>query len=231
MNQNDITKKRYKEIWATSKKEIAANKIKIDPYLQKNTKDERRGLTFLIPLQDDFFLDLAGNINKDLRKILPNQYFTPESDLHITVMDLIQVSKNFVDDPRAVRQIQAILEASVNGFHPFEIRFRGLCASPSAIFLQGFAEDTLLQLREKIREAAKLKNFHLDERYQSVTAHVTLVRFKSKFEFPHKLIKFIDSSREKEYGEFRVKQLDFVSHDWYNSDAKTTRISTYKLSR
>ncbi len=109
----------------------------IDPWLSDRAADRRRGLSLI------FTLRLASrNISFALGKLCevePGQYYYPAQDMHVTVIDLIRATPDFALTPEEEAAYVSAVKLAVEGGHPFEVAFRGLVASGSAVMAAGFA--------------------------------------------------------------------------------------------
>ncbi|MGE8341783.1 MAG: 2'-5' RNA ligase family protein [Flavobacterium sp.] len=216
--------KHYDQLYKTSSEIISAGKYSIDSEL-KNESDSRFGITLLIRPNDEIKANIQTFIN-ELKKAEPEQYFYPDSDIHITVMSIISCSSAFTLDQISPNEYIEVICRSLVDVEKIKIHFKGITASPSAIMIQGFPSDeTLNNLRNRLRENFKNSGLQqsIDSRYSISTAHSTIMRFQEKLHDPKKLIEIAAKFRDYDFGEFEVKNLELVYNDWYQRKS-TTRV-------
>ena len=214
----------YNQLYKTSSEIISAGKYSIDSEL-KNESDSRFGITLLIRPNDEIKANIQTFIN-ELKKAEPEQYFYPDSDIHITVMSIISCSDKFTLNQISPNEYIEVICRSLVEVEKIKIHYKGITASPSAIMIQGFPSDeTLNNLRNRLRENFKNSGLQqsIDNRYEISTAHSTVMRFQEKLHDPKKLIEIADKFRDYDFGEFEVKNLELVYNDWYQRK-KTTRV-------
>lgn len=208
---------------------IAANREKIlaggkgDQFLENALTDNRRALVVMIRIPSE----IAEKINKcidDLKGIEPNLYYYPAKDFHITVMDILKGEEGREIPSNISEYIRCIKECSEE-ISPFQIEFDGLAASDNAVMVRGYYEDHLLIFREKLRGMLKLKGLLLEERYKTVSSHVTIARLYNKFQNAEKLLEYIE--RPRSFGTMTVQNMEISFHNWY--DTRTEILSTIEL--
>jgi len=214
----------YNNIWKESRNVILKNSIDTDGYLAHIANDKRRGLTLLIPLREIF-----QKIISDFQELEPNQYYYPASDVHITIMDFIRASDEFVYNKNLTRVYMQLLNKVLADIPKFILQFKGITASNNAIMVKGFCDATLSTLRYNLRKEINKQGIELQERYEIETAHSTIIRFKNKLANPVVVVKKIESMKNLDIAKFEVTKLQFVLHDWYNIKEKTIILKEYTL--
>jgi hypothetical protein len=212
----------YAKIHSDGQKAIRNGMELIDPYLQQKDQDQRRGLALLANPKGPIPKNLGMLLN-EMKAIEPVQYYYPETDFHVTVMDLISANLQFTADETLIQKANQIIETAITGMAPFDIHFKGIIVSNGAILAKGYYNGGLPQLRDKIRKIAAEYDFNLEERYQSISAHVTIARFISKAVSSELLLAKIGDYHDFEIGVTRVNDLELVIHDWYNSRKNVIR--------
>lgn len=226
---NDLTE-HYNQLFETSAATIAAGKYSIDLEL-KNESDSRFGITLLIRPNEEIKANIQNFIG-ELKKVEPEQYFYPESDIHITVMSIISCSQDFALNQISPKEYIEIICRSLVDVEKIKIHYKGVTASPSALMIQGFPSDeTLNNLRNKLRENFKNSGLQqsMDTRYSIFTAHSTIMRFQEKLHNPKKLIEIAQKFRDYDFGEFDVKNLELVYNDWYQRKSTTKVLGDFGL--
>lgn len=223
-------KTHYDSLYRASVEKIRNNHYKIDTQID-DLSDNRFGITLLsrptekIKNQIQLFLE-------EIKKDNCNQYFYPNSDIHITVLSIISCYPNFKSNPIEIEKYIQIINDCLKDFTAFEIEFKGITASDAAIMAQGFPTDeTLNHLRDKIRNAFSKSNLKttIDKRYNLFTAHSTVCRFKENIIDCEKMLEILSKFRPNYFGTFKVKKLELVYNDWYQKEEKTKHLHTFKL--
>ena len=220
----------YNQLYKKSSKAILTEQYKLDPQIN-NPSDSRFGLTLLIRPSET----IKANIQlflEEIKAIEPNQYYYPDSDIHITVMGIISCYEGFTLDQINIPEYIDLIEQSLVELDQIEIEFRGLTASPSAIMIQGFPTDESLNIfRNKLRESFKNSTLEqsIDSRYTIAAAHSTVMRFQEKLENTKQLIQVAEKFRDYNFGKFQVKKLELVYHDWYQREGNTIHLADFNL--
>jgi len=220
----------YNQLYKKSSKAILTEKYKLDLQIN-NPSDSRFGLTLLIRPSET----IKANIQlflEEIKAIEPNQYYYPDSDIHITVMGIISCYEGFTLDQINIPEYIDLIEQSLVELDQIEIEFRGLTASPSAIMIQGFPTDESLNIfRNKLRESFKNSTLEqsIDSRYTIAAAHSTVMRFQEKLENTKQLIQVAEKFRDYNFGKFQVKKLELVYNDWYQREGNTIHLADFNL--
>jgi len=220
----------YNQLYKKSSKAILTEQYKLDPQIN-NPSDSRFGLTLLIRPNET----IKANIQlflEEIKAIEPNQYYYPDSDIHITVMGIISCYEGFTLDQINIPEYIDLIEQSLVELDQIEIEFRGLTASPSAIMIQGFPTDESLNIfRNKLRESFKNSTLEqsIDSRYTIAAAHSTVMRFQEKLENTKQLIQVAEKFRDYNFGKFQVKKLELVYNDWYQREGNTIHLADFNL--
>ena len=223
-------KEHYNQLYKKSAESILAGNYNLDSQIN-NKSDSRFGITLLIRPSEkikaniQFFLD-------ELKAIEPEQYYYPDSDIHITVMSIISCYEGFSLDKIKVEDYIKIIQESLVDLGEIKIEFRGVTASPSALMIQGFpADESLNNLRNKLRDNFKKSPLQqsIDSRYAIATAHSTVMRFQEKLQNPEKLIEITQRFRDYDFGEFTVDKVELVFNDWYQRESNTIDLQDFNL--
>ncbi len=200
-------KQEYDAAWNNARQHFFDNDIFIDPYLKNLKQDIRVGPTVLIQLEGNI-VEKFSNVISELKKFEPHQYYYPVSDLHVTVLDFVGASEDFVYDEGMIESYKSIVQKVCVNYKKFPITFDGIAATRSAIFIQGFAGEHLANLRSNIREQTRREGIVLQERVTGNFVHSCIVRFKEKLHNPEKVVQLIDQSRV-------LKLLMFQKFRWF----------------
>jgi 2'-5' RNA ligase len=220
----------YNELFKTSSELILSENYSIDTQINSGS-DKRFGITLLVRPCEEIKANIRGFLD-ELKKTEPEQYYYPNSDIHITVLSIISCNDGFTLDQFSMHEYVEIIEKSLVDVNTIEIDFRGVTLSPSTIMLQGFSTDNTLEiLRNKLRE--KFKNSSLtqsiDSRYTITTSHSTIMRFQQKLENPKKLIEITEKYRNYNFGKFKVDKIELVFNDWYQRKKNTVSLCDFYL--
>ena len=202
----------YDSILAANREKILAGGVG-DALLEKALTDSRMSLVVLIRITPDVAKKISSCID-ELKRIEPNLYYYPAKDFHITVMDVLKGEEGRVIPSNITEYIRCIEECSKD-ISPFRIKFDGLTASDNAVLVRGYYDDQLMVFRQKLREMLKQRGLSLEERYKTISSHVTIARLYSKFQNPEKLLDYIETPRP--FGTITVSNLEISFHNWYDT--------------
>jgi 2'-5' RNA ligase len=225
----DLTE-HYHQLYKKSAEAISKGNYKLDSQIN-NTADSRFGITLLIRPSEKVKSNIQLFLN-ELKAIEPEQYYYPDSDIHITIMSIISCYEGFTLDKINVQDYIDIIQQTLVVLDKIKIEFKGVTASPSAVMIQGFPTDeSLNNFREKLRENFKKSTLQqsIDSRYSIATAHSTVSRFQEKLQNPEKLIEVIREFRDYNFGEFTVENLELVYNDWYQREKNTIHLAEFMI--
>ena len=188
--------------------------------MKKALTDNRMSLVVLIRISYDVTEKINSCI-RDLKDIEPDLYFYPAEDFHITVMDILKGEEGRVIPPNITEYIRCIEECS-KSISPFKIEFNGLTASDNAILVRGYYDDQLMVFRQKLRDLLKQGGLPLEERYKTISSHVTIARLHSKFQNPDKLLDYIEKPRV--FGTMAVSNFEISFHHWHDTQKEVLSI-------
>lgn len=212
----------------------AIEKIKADNYQTDSlidSFDDRFGIT-LITRPD---IRIRNNIQmflNDLKVVEPDQYYYPNSDIHVTVMSIISCYAGFDLSQISISDYIELINKSITNQKYFEIEFRGITASPSCIMIQGFLGDsTLNEIRDNLRRNFRNSNLQqtIDKRYSLQTAHSTVVRFRKQFMRKNDYVKVLETYRDYYFGIAKVDTLELVYNDWYQRKESVKELYRFNL--
>lgn len=220
----------YNQLYKSSSEAIAAGNYRLDSKINDES-DSRFGITLLLRPSEK----IKENIElflKQLKVIEPNQYYYPDSDIHITIMSIISCYEGFSFEKINVEDYIEIIQKSIENSGVVKIDFRGVTASNSAIMIQGFPFDESLDtLRNKLRENFRNSTLEqsIDSRYSIATAHSTIMRFTEKLQNPQKFMEVVEQFRNYNFGEFTADKLELVFNDWYQRAENTIHLKDFDL--
>ena len=194
-----------------------------DAFLENARTDNRMALVILIRISPET-ADRINTCIAGLKEIEPDLYFYPAEDLHITVMDILKGEEGRSIPQNIDDYIQCIREA-VRSISPFNIMFDGLTASDNAVMVRGYYDDELMIFRQNLREMFKKRGLLLEERYETVSSHITIARLHDKYRDPERLLNYIE--KPQVFGTMTVSEMELSFHNWY--DTRKNKISTIYL--
>lgn len=220
----------YNQLYKKSSEAILAGNYTLDSQIN-NESDSRIGITLLIRPSEEIKANIQLFLN-ELKGIDPEQYYYPDSDIHITLMSIISCYEGFSLAKIKIQDYIEIIEKSLIDLGKIKIEFRGVTASNSALMIQGFpSNEPLNELRNKLRENFKASTLEqsIDSRYAISTAHSTVVRFQEKLQNPEKLMETVEKFRDYDFGKFTVNKIEFVYNDWYQREENTIHLADFYL--
>lgn len=223
-------KEHYNRLYINSLEKIKNDQYSIDQLIDSSS-DNRFGITLLIRPSLEVKNKIQGFLN-ELKKSNPNQYYYPNSDIHITVLSVISCYEGLDLRTISVHEYNKIIQKSIEDIENFEIHFQGITASNSAIMIQGFPSNNALdQIRKNLR--VNFGNSHLqksiDKRYIIQTAHSTVVRFSDKILDKESLFETLEKYRAFDFGKFNVEKIELVFNDWYQRNHLVQKLSSFEL--
>ena len=207
----------YNNLYKTSIQKIKSDSYQIDNRID-STEDNRLGITLIVRPN----IQVRNKIQtflKDLKAIEPDQYYYPNSDIHVTALSLISCYTGFDVAQISILDYVELIKKSITAYKSFEIEFRGITASPSCIMVQGFLSDhTLNDIRDSLRMNFKNSNLQqtIDSRYAIQTAHTTVIRFRKEIMKKDDFITVLDKYRDYNFGTSTIQTLELVYNDWYH---------------
>lgn len=223
-------KEHYNRLYINAIKEIKNDKYTIDKLID-SPSDNRFGITALIRPSIDVKNKIQVFLN-ELKENNPNQYYYPNSDIHITVLSIISCYEGFDSKTVSIPEYSRIIQKSIENIKSFEIHFQGITASNSAIMIQGFPEDNSLeQIRSNLRTNFENSDLQksIDKRYTLQTAHSTAIRFRDIIRNKEDLLKTLEKYRTFDFGKFKVEKIELVYNDWYQRNDLVQKLDTFWL--
>ncbi|MFV8373147.1 2'-5' RNA ligase family protein [Flavobacterium sp. LB2P74] len=208
--------KHYTTLYKESVAKITADTYQIDTQIDSAT-DNRFGITLLIRPDIHIKNKIQGFL-EELQAIDSEQYYYPNSDVHITVLSIISCYDGFDLTTISILDYVKIIEKSLVDVQDITINFQGITASPSAIMVQGFTNtNSLNDLRNNLRTNFINSGLEqsIDERYFIQTAHTTVARFRKEIKNKEKLLEILEKYRDFDFGKITVKECLLVYNDWY----------------
>ncbi len=224
----NLIKEHYDRLYENSIQQIRENNYSIDNQID-SVSDKRFGLTLIIRPDTETKNKIQVFLDK-LKEIDPDQYYYPNSDIHITVMSIISCYDDFDVASISILDYVAIIEKSLVDIGKIEINFQGVTASPSAIMLQGFTNtNSLNDLRNNLRTQFKDSGLEqsIDKRYSIQTAHSTVARFRKPISNKEKLLAIVEKYRDYNFGKFKVDSYYLVYNDWYQREKRVKELHKF----
>jgi 2'-5' RNA ligase len=223
-------KEHYNRLYADSIEKIKNDHYSLDNLIDSSS-DNRFGITVLIRPSFELKNKIQDFLNQ-LKKSNPNQYYYPNSDIHITVLSIISCHDGFDLKTFSIPEYSKIIQKSIEDIRDLKIHFQGITASCSAIMVQGFTNNNSLdQLRNNLRRNFKNSGLQqsIDSRYAIQTAHSTVMRFKEKIIDKESLLITLEEFRNFDFGKFRVEKIELVYNDWYQRNHLVQQLHSFEL--
>ncbi len=220
----------YNKLYKDSIQKIESDEYSIDNLIDSSL-DKRLGITLLVRPNDIIKRNIRGFIN-DLRQIDPEQYYQPDSDMHVTVMSLISCYNGFYLKNICVPDYIDLIEKSIKSEGSIEINFKGVTVSPSCIMIQGFlCDNTLNNIRDNLRINFKNSDLQqsIDLRYAIQAAHSTVVRFRKRLTQKDDYLKIIENYRDYDFGTLSTDTIELVYNDWYQRKEFVKELHKFKI--
>lgn len=226
MNLNKL----YTDLYNESYQKILNEDYSIDLNID-NPADKRFGLTLLIKPQIET-KNKIQNFLTELKDIEPQQYYYSNADLHITALSIISCYDGLSLSDINVSEYSKTIAKSLESVSEFEIEFKGITASESAIMIQGFPKtETLNEIRENLRSNFGKSSLQksIDRRYPLTAAHITVMRFRKKLNDASQFINYIEKYRDYDFGTSKISKLDFTYNDWYQREEVVQKLAEFKI--
>ena len=218
----------YKKLYHESINKISSDNYHIDTLIDSKN-DRRFGLTLIIRPSNEIKRKIQDFL-KNFKEIEPNQYYYPNSDIHITVMSIISCYSDFDMSKIDVQKYIDLTEKCLLKGIDLNITFKGITASPSGVMVQGFMNNNELNdIRDRLRKEFKNSNVEqsLDKRYLIQTAHSTIIRFRKELSHKEKFLELLDNSINYDFGTFKVNKFELVYNDWYQREQYVKKIHEF----
>ncbi len=134
--------------------------------------------------------------------------------MHITVMDILG-GREGRQIPENLDEYRSCIEKCASKIEPFNIAFDGLVASDNAVMVKGFYDEALLKFRESLRASFAEKGLLLEERYKTISSHITITRLYDKYRDPERLLEYVE--RPHSFGTMTVTSMELAFHNWYDT--------------
>ena len=221
-NKNKLDELYNINIYEKNKQKLLSGGI-ADKFLLNVKNDNRMSLDILIRMTP-YISDKIEKCIFELKNIEPDLYYYPNTDFHVTVLDILKAESNR-KIPNNLEEYIECIKKCVSEIKPFKIEFNGLTASDNAIMIKGYYEYELQKFRESLRKLLREKRLDFEERYETISCHITIGRILDKINKPIDLIKYIEQDRM--FGIMEINSFELCFHNWY--DTKKNILSIIKL--
>lgn len=194
-----------------------------DPFLQSKEADTRMALVLLMRVKGEVSGKISDYI-QTLKQTEPALYYYPPSDFHVTILDIL-CGKEHRTTPENIDEYISCIKGCTDAVKPFHIDFRGVTASDNAVLACGYYEDGLEELRRTVRSALTERNLALEERYKSISSHITIARIPERLTQPERFLGLIE--RDVCFGRAEVDSVELSFHNWY--DSEKTKLAEFSL--
>ena len=104
---------------------------------------------------------------------------------------------------------------------PFRVCFRGVTVSDGALLVRGYFEEMLTYIRQALREELRRDGLCPQERYETISCHITAIRFPVPLAEPRAFLELAERYRHMAFGVCTVRELEWSFHDWYDTRKET----------
>lgn len=188
----------------------------VDQFLAHPEQDFRMGVSLVFRIPDPVKTSILKKMN-DIKYCAPELYYYPTADFHVTVLDLQRAKQGLMCSSELAERYTEAIQHVAREILPFEASFCGMTASDGAVFVKGYYDSSLEIFRQKLRTLFRARDLPLDERYETFSCHITVVRFPRKIESPSAFSDVISNLSEIDFGRFTVDSVQLVYHNWYDS--------------
>lgn len=217
-----ILKEHYDHILEQNK-EILLNGGHGDSFLLSPETDARMAVALLIRAKGEASEKITDYL-QEMKKAEPELYYYPPQDFHVTVLDILR-GKPYRTLPENIGDYITCIQECADKVKSFCIDFKGVTASDNAVLACGYYEYGLEEIRQSVRKALSKNNLILEERYQTISAHITVARIPQRLENQEQFLKHI--KKEIRFGKMEVDSLELTFHNWY--DSKKTKLADISL--
>ncbi len=226
---NPLLSDHYDQMWKTAAPRVRRGETDAGPIIEDDTH-KAYGLTLIARLHPDLSERIAAFLD-EIQKAEPGQYYYPITDMHLTIMTLVSYDLGFRPEEEDISIYRLRIQQALQGTLNFEVHFRGVTASNSTVLLQGFPQDAQLQsLRDRFRSSfKKLGSQAVGHRYQTITAHSTVIRFSEALRKPVRFYEFLQKNRNLDFGKCIIDTLELVVNDRCLRKEETQILGRYKL--
>lgn len=227
---NTNLQKLYQDLYNQSSQKILNENYSIDLNID-NPADKRFGLTLATKPQTDTKKKIQDFLN-ELKIIEPDQYYYSNTDLHVTVLSIISCYEGFNLAAIMISDYSKIIAKSLESVSEFEIEFKGITASESAVMIQGYPKtETLNEIRKNLRSDFGKSSLQksIDQRYPLIAAHITVMRFRKKLNNASQFINCIEKYRNCDFGTSKINKIDLTYNDWYQREKIVRKLAEYKI--
>ena len=191
---NPLLPDHYDPMWKTAAPRIRRGETDVGPFIEDYTH-KAYGLTLIARLHPDLSERIAAFLD-EIQKAEPGQYYYPITDMHLTIMTLVSCDVGFRPEEENISAYLLHVQQALQDTPPFEMYFRGVTASNATVLVWGFPQDAQLQsLRDRIRDSFKeIGSQAVGHRYQTITAHSTVIRFSEALRKPLRFYEFLEKT-------------------------------------
>ena len=221
----------YNKLYNDGMEKIRADQYQTDDLITSSSADQRFGLALVIR-PDEHVKERILKFLAALQAIEPHQYYYPSSDIHITVLPIIDCYVGFDFNQIEVQDYIDLINQSISSPQNIEIDFKGITASPSCIMIQGFPQQSALDdLRNGLRTAFKTSSLQqtIDTRYFLRTAHATVVRFTQPFTAKEEFLQVLEKFKDYDFGKATISEMELIYNDWYVREKFVKTLFRFKV--
>ena len=228
--ESDALRAEYDRLFQTGRYRLGEEQVEADS--SPGEDGIGRGISAVIRLSPSTACRLC-EVTSSLHALAgPKHFAYREDDLHITVCSLSSCREVAEVDNLRVADYVRTLRGIAKRYREHRVHFQGLTASSSVVMAQGWPVGPSFQsFRQELRECLSNEDL-LDEPENGearTMAHCSLVVFSDPVDNPAKLINFIDTHRDTEYGSSVARAIEVVRYERTPHSVDSDTITTIQL--
>ncbi len=209
------------EIWAAARQAAVAGRCGVDPEAPRSEPEYGAGITMAVPIDDAARSALAGII-EELRRFDGRQYWYPPATLHVTLHSVRWLEPGPLPTDTEFTRIANALRPVFPGLRLPSLELRGVVLFPGterqigAVAVQGFMNDELALLRDRIRQTAMDIGYPDRRNYAFGRGrYLTCAIARLRKQPTGKLIEAIGRMRERPIATVRPPELRLVTNGYF----------------
>jgi|GEM_PF-6326427 len=216
------------EVWTAARQAAVASRCAVEPTVPECETSHGIGIGIVIVPSLPTISAIAAKID-ELSKNDAGQYWYPPTSLHITLHGIVWRENGVLPPESDLMRLKNALRPTMSGVGFPHLTLRGLNLFPGigkqvgAIIVQGFPNDDLLLLRDRIRQCMVDVGYPDRRNYAfGRGSYLTCTIARLRKQPSNGLIARINESRMMEIAEFDVTELVLTSNSYFFTSENTT---------
>lgn len=195
------------------------------------TNDDNMCLTTVSYLPTTVANTIYETIIKPLAVIDPDQYYFPNSSMHVTIHNVRVVRKPAAYTDSDILLARQLLVQSIPMHHAPTFELQGLLSMPTSISIIALITPEFDHMVKSIRKQFALANLADDKKYftdEMIFANITICRYTHA---PTQLfLETVQKYKDISFGKFSVDKASLVTSNAGMHPSKTTVIDTFSFA-